>query len=468
MTTRYGRFQCLGLAVALALGAGVAWGFLGVIVFATMETLFAPAGTHWETQDLTILRDGTPLIQSTSYDGDANNITFRTLDGKPYENPFTKLLRSEFKATLSGPFSDEEPLHRMTWPLRVVRVGGTSNGATWYFVTDGLLNGHGYLIGYNNETKLKVGYICRSGFRPDEPPVEDRFPINCRRINFSGGLVFCPSDRIEPERDESLPRGGKRASFLYVVVDDGIVFINLNDRTAKVVLKDSTFISAADLNGRIAVRTPDRIRILQLDGKEIRSYPLPSALHGEGVIELWELPKNEIVLRSYSAGDNLFRLNASGKVVRHEHVPVRTWSQPKWISPTVEKFMGCVIAFPSPGAILTGLGYDSWKRAAPQRFWTLWPEWWPGLLGTAIISVVLAVFCYFHHREYGLPWTWVWTAFVLLFGVPAYLGYLAHRSWPARLACPHCGRRVPRDRPACFACNRDFPPPPPKGIEVFA
>jgi len=48
--------------------------------------------------------------------------------------------------------------------------------------------------------------------------------------------------------------------------------------------------------------------------------------------------------------------------------------------------------------------------------------------------------------------------FVLLLGVPGFLGYLAHRVWPARLPCPHCGRPVPRDRPACFACGHDFPP----------
>jgi hypothetical protein len=58
--------------------------------------------------------------------------------------------------------------------------------------------------------------------------------------------------------------------------------------------------------------------------------------------------------------------------------------------------------------------------------------------------------------------------FVLLFGVPAYLGYLAHRQWPGRRACPNCGRLAPRDRPACFACGRNFPSPAMKGIEVFA
>jgi hypothetical protein len=254
-----------------------------------------------------------------------------------------------------------------------------------------------------------------------------------------------------------------------------LVRIDLNNRTAKVVLKDANFISASGFNGMIAVRTPDRIRILQPDGKEIRSYPLPASLNRASAIGLWELPKNEILLRSNSSTDNgpsisnLFWLDAGGKVVRQEHVTLHTWNQPRWISPATERFLMSVLIIPSPGTISAALGYDVWHRADPtKRLRELWSDWWPGLLGTTAISIVLAVLCYCRHRKYGLPWTWVWTALVLLFGVPAYLGYLVHRAWPARLPCPHCGRLAPRDRPACFACGRDFPTPTPKGFEVFA
>ena len=94
-------------------------------------------------------------------------------------------------------------------------------------------------------------------------------------------------------------------------------------------------------------------------------------------------------------------------------------------------------------------------------------EMWDVLLLTGIIGIILACLCYRRQRKYGLPWTVPWMAFVLLFGVPAYLGYLFHRSWPARLPCPSCGQPAPRDRSACLACGRDFPPPALKGIEVF-
>jgi hypothetical protein len=354
----------------------------------------------------------------------------------------------------------------MPWLRRIVPVGRASNGTTWYFVHDGLLHGHGYFVGYNNDTMFKVGYIGRTGFRPDEPPTGDQFSIDGRRVT-SAGLFFSLSVRTQPEQEAFVSSNGNRAGFFHLVVDDGFVRIDLDNRTAKVMLKDPNFISASNLNGMIAVRTPDRIRILQPDGKEIRSYPLPKELR-DVLIEVYELPKNSVVLYDRWRHQDLFWLDAAGKVVRQDRVALHIWSQPRWISPAAENFMVANVVIPSPGAIVAALGFDAWKRGNPQRLRELWPDWWPGLLGTAVISLVLAVLCYRHHRKYGLPWTWVWTAFVLLFGVPAFLGYLAHRSWPARLPCPHCGRRVPRDRPACLACARDFPPSPPKGIEVFA
>ena len=127
-----------------------------------------------------------------------------------------------------------------------------------------------------------------------------------------------------------------------------------------------------------------------------------------------------------------------------------------------------LLAVPSPGAILSGLGLDTWERGYWGRLRKSWPEWWPSLLGTFVISTILSVFCYRRQRQYDLPWTGMWVGFVLLFGVPAYLGYLVHRHWPARLPCPHCGQIVPQDREACCVCGQAFPPPAAKGIEVFA
>ena len=57
---------------------------------------------------------------------------------------------------------------------------------------------------------------------------------------------------------------------------------------------------------------------------------------------------------------------------------------------------------------------------------------------------------------------------MILFGLPAYVGYRLHRRWPIRLPCPHCQGLAPRDRTACAECGDGFPEPAGKGIEIFA
>ena len=61
-----------------------------------------------------------------------------------------------------------------------------------------------------------------------------------------------------------------------------------------------------------------------------------------------------------------------------------------------------------------------------------------------------------------------WAVFVLLFGLPAYVGFLLYRRWPIREPCPICQTQVPRDRVACAECGTRFPDPALKGIEIFA
>jgi hypothetical protein len=90
------------------------------------------------------------------------------------------------------------------------------------------------------------------------------------------------------------------------------------------------------------------------------------------------------------------------------------------------------------------------------------------LLLVSMLSVILAAFCWRRNRQYYQSASGAWFVFVLLTGLPGLVGYLFHRRWPVREACPACLKFVPRDRDTCAACGAEFPPPPRKGIEVFA
>ena len=94
--------------------------------------------------------------------------------------------------------------------------------------------------------------------------------------------------------------------------------------------------------------------------------------------------------------------------------------------------------------------------------------WWPPLLVVWLLSVALAWYCCRRHRRYCQSASGLWFVFVLLLGLPGLVAYLFHRRWPVLEKCPNCGQVVPRDRQACAQCGAAFPPPEPKGCEVFA
>jgi hypothetical protein len=80
------------------------------------------------------------------------------------------------------------------------------------------------------------------------------------------------------------------------------------------------------------------------------------------------------------------------------------------------------------------------------------------------------VLCYRRQVRYGMS-RWeriVWPLFVLLLGLPGWVGYRFGRSWPVLETCPACGAGVPRDREDCTRRETAFPPPALKGTEGFA
>jgi hypothetical protein len=478
------RFESLALAILLSIGAGVVWGMLSGWGMAILNDVLAPRGVY---QHLIFLADGTPLIRS--YDTrNYQEATFCALDGKPL-----KLSREASERTingeyLTGPGYQRSPFHGLSWQDRVILVDNDSYDAeVWYFVHDGKLDGHGYLVGYGTKTKAKIGYIGRGGFRPDEPPPDEQFPVSGRKMSRYGGPSMI-GQYYQGGYYNGYGGGPRNAKCL--LADDGLMTIDLNKRSVKYLRKGTDLISglrsllpgpsaktaSPDEKGMpvILLRTPGQIVVLAADGKEIKTYRLPAELR-DADLQWIALPGGKtLVGESYLGRERrrheLFWFDAGGKVVEHKQFELQfprdsefmQVAAPSVIVPSPASIAGVMLCYPwGMAEVRESLPYSAALGKALAKIW-------PILLVTGIVSVVLAVLCYRRQRRYGLPWTWVWTIFVLLFGLPAYFGYVAHRVWPARLPCPHCGQLVPRDRPACCACGRDFPAPAAKGIEVFA
>jgi hypothetical protein len=94
----------------------------------------------------------------------------------------------------------------------------------------------------------------------------------------------------------------------------------------------------------------------------------------------------------------------------------------------------------------------------------------PSLIAVVAVSIVLAILVQRRSRAFGLSRREqiAWSVFVLLFGLPAYVGFRLIRRWPTRQPCPNCHAQAPRDRLACAECGMRFPDPSLKGTEIFA
>jgi hypothetical protein len=97
-------------------------------------------------------------------------------------------------------------------------------------------------------------------------------------------------------------------------------------------------------------------------------------------------------------------------------------------------------------------------------------EFWPALLTAQLIALGFAALCYRRQVRYGANpgERVVWPLFVLLLGLPGWVGYRFGRSWPVLESCPACSNDVPQDRESCLRCEAEFPRPALKGTEVFA
>ena len=493
MTTRSEPLRALMLAIVLAGGVGVIWGIAGAFCLSMIES-FLPDSGKSPRRSLALLDDGTPVFESSRDDEE----TVYTLDGKKLavvqekdarhglgvikNGAVRHLLDVGEGQRLDGTKETAAQYGVINWSERV-RAIGRKQGDWWYFCHDRGAPDHGYCVGFDSTTNLKVGYIGRNGFRRDVPPMGEQFRRTGRPLAVVG--MVCRAEQRKSKRPDD-PNRDVWESCNCVLSDEGLIRIDVERRTATVFRKGAGVISAtgrefSDWEGdgssahhpENLVRSAKQVLVLNGDGKEIEAYSLPAELQTADT-EWFCFPRlsNVAVVENGWFTDDLYWIDRAGKIIRHEDLGSRRSSRP-----SLRKAIGdniWTILVPSPAVLAVFSLTAQWKERDANNLYDCirrtgndWIQLWPAMLILCVLAVILSVLCYRRQRKFGLPGTWMWTIFVLLFGLPAYFGYLAHRKWPARLPCPSCGKRVPRDRPACFACGRDFPAPAMKGIEVF-
>ena len=383
------------------------------------------------------------------------------------------------------------PSRGVTFPLteweRFERYNDRQSHAhCWYFLHDGLRDGRGYFVGYDSQSRRCVGFIGRDGVRPDQPPVEQWFPVDGAKLASRTALT---SYRFGGDSDNE----EYFEQQVWLISGDQLLGVDLQAGSVKTLMGPTELIALAWLSTastskaageesphvtfhpHLAVRAADRVVVFDAKGKPHAAFPLPEEFR-ERSFELYELDPGRALLmadRDLPDGtrhEDLSWIDASGKVLRRAEVPLAGGNGPR------EESVMMALAVPAPVVLAflatvleplnsVEIGLEPSYSAALARSLSLW---WPSLLIVTLLAALLAWHCLRRHRRYYQPASAAWFVFVLLAGVPGLVAYLCHRRWPVLEKCPACGHQVPRDRETCARCTATFPAPEPTGCEVFA
>jgi hypothetical protein len=220
------------------------------------------------------------------------------------------------------------------------------------------------------------------------------------------------------------------------------------------------------------------VLVLDERGKLRQRYPIPGALRGQAftfaettageAVEYWSSPDDDLATRLdyrifWVRPDSRSREASVALPARADIRPLVVLGGAVVPSPVG---LGGLVASYLPRLLLDQGRAATYGEALQLSLGLAWPA----LALAQLIAVGLAVLCYRRQVRYAAsgPERLLWPLFVLLLGLPGWVGYRFGRSWPVLEPCPSCDAGVPRDRDACARCDAEFPPAALKGTEVFA
>ena len=164
-------------------------------------------------------------------------------------------------------------------------------------------------------------------------------------------------------------RGGRNIAsdheLFCLVTVEGLVQVDLKARTVKVIRRDADLISVVTSqyeNKTLLARTPNRVLTLDRDGKEVGVYSLPTELRNAD-LEWWQLGSDNALVQAGRNGNDLFWLDAAGKIARHERVELHAVSR----QPNIVSYMVDLLGVPSPAVIVAFLANNPWGSLRSRK-----------------------------------------------------------------------------------------------------
>jgi len=470
--------RSLALAAVVACGVAIAWAMLVVWCVSLGEQT---AASRNAVEQLYVRLDGVPVIVRYSQGSYTSQQTL-TLDGQATRGTQGDLLYPQY--TYSAAWMNDS--------RNMVRLASISDGGSpanyWYLYHDGQPNGRAYGVGYGSLSKRIVGYFGRSGFSPDIPPRDDWFAVaspNGLSANTTGATNSEPA-HMQGEN-------------MHLLADGQLWSIDVRKQTVEPLVPTSGFTvgwawpTLEDLppendekrmyasgmlqfQRKVVVRSSDNLLLVDPRSGDSKPVPLPRGMRN-GSLAIYELTTGGYLLLSNpmwpDEPHHVAWLDAQGAVEKERDVTLSR--NVSMVSSPAAVAWTSAIAAPLPlgnwltiGALAASVRRTSEEQNYAASLADTIAQTWPALLAVLGIGVVSAIAAYRRQRAYGLGNAWAWAVFAFILGVPGYIAYRFHRTWPVLAACPSCGELSPRNREACTECGAAFPPPALKGLEVYA
>jgi hypothetical protein len=475
-------------AAILAAGFGVLWLLIALLLGQLIPELWQ-GGKRPPYESIIVRADGSLLIQSIPLEN-MSLISYRDLKGQAQDAPARD---DQLPAVhLSGEdHTPGFPFSRMGWNERLAAfVNDREPTINWFWIRDTKPEGAGYFVGYERITNRRVGFIGMSGFRTDPAPTADLIPVHGSPTSSIPFSIHAGHDwLLQLDRWDVPPR------WVFVPSEHVLRKVDLDERTIETFLETRENLLEAGVptitswsaghatrEQPILARTTGQIYKLDHQHRITLDFAIPTEVDRQSALQWYETNKGQsivVFIRDRALGDptpiltklGVYRLTGDGAIQEQFELALQTGSR---IDDVLGSDLGLAFVVPAP-LILLGIDLGS-LYMIPQRqrsraaFSTLVKDLGPALLVVLVVSLVLALLAWRRSRSYGFAREHqiAWSVFVLLFGLPAYAGFLLHRRWPIRLPCPYCHANVPRDRVMCAECGASFPEPALKGIEIFA
>jgi hypothetical protein len=495
------------MTVVVAIGLAATWAGLVLWLIAMWDANMT--GGMSVNEQLIVDRGGRAYIHTAYYDPTLRREELRTIDGQAVTEDLVDLRsRALYPVVLSKLYEGVGPNWIRSWPWRLTYAGDFRQfpgSVTWFLVKQ--IDGRMFFEGYDDASRMRVGFIGRDGFRSTPPGRDEWFALSPRAplyVQVDGhSLGSYGSEMFVGEDPEAVAPWR-----LYVLDARSVVEVDLRARETRTVLENAGAVSikigsrvqetpqgeGADQQNDAAsgdppfkvdelliLRLPDHVTLVDARTGEQTDFLLPEDVREAQELMIYgSIPGSrgaELIVQpsGYSSAARrvqLLRLDREGNILDDQSADLGGW-----IPKTTRRLAyECAVLGPVPAAwavYVAGLQPASQVAQRPERSYgeavrILVVKVWPGILIVAVAGIASALAVYRWQRSYRRSHTFEWCTAALFLGPMFAVAYLVGHRVDARASCESCGTIVPRAREACTACGEAFPAPALKGIEVFA